>query len=364
MGDGPAAQELSESTIEEMLRSIERERESGPKLELVEATAVERGFCSVYRIIGSGGEGADRNATREGYLKATPDGQTWGIPTESRIQAVLNAHTSIPVPPVCGVVDDHDSLPSPFYLMRALPGEEVAYERVCRFEDASLRRLARETGEYLAELHAVSAVDRFGHVRHDGPELDGGQPVGDPATLTIGTPREAWPTALRNYADRELDRHANSRFSDLTPELRRWVETGIDELDGPFEPVLGRNDHGLHNLLIDPETGEITAMLDWGYTLAVPAAFDFEFAVYLYSGAFLAGLPDVSDRRPLVREAMLSGYRSTAPARAENASAPEPLYETVAMIRIMNDFHHLEFPDGTEMAVMDRIRADVRDRIS
>ncbi|ELZ06844.1 hypothetical protein [Natrialba aegyptia] len=63
MGDGPAAQELSESTIEEMLRSIERERESGPKLELVEATAVERGFCSVYRIIGSGGEGADRNAT-------------------------------------------------------------------------------------------------------------------------------------------------------------------------------------------------------------------------------------------------------------------------------------------------------------
>lgn len=352
MDEIPEAREIPDSTVEEMVRSAE------PARELRKAIPAERGFCSVYRVVVTvpGDE-----TTRELYLKASPDGRAWSVPMEARIQAVLEAHTSIPVPHVIGVVDDHEALPTPFYLMSALPGEEVAYEGVCRLTDGALRRLSRETGEYLGELHSVPAVDSFGHVRHDGPELAGGQPSGDPANLTVGEPREAWPAYLRERVDRELDRHADSRFSDLLPELHRWFEAGTRDLEGPFEPVLGRNDHGLHNLLVDPETGEITAMLDWGYTLAVPASFDFEFAVYLFGGAFLAGLPDASDRRPLVREAMLSGYRTTAPGRAEAVSTPEPLYELLAMVRIMNDFHHLELPDGTETAVMDRIRTDARE---
>ncbi|UPW01467.1 phosphotransferase [Halorussus gelatinilyticus] len=349
MDEVPEAREITDATLRELVRSVE------PSWELEEAVPAERGFCSVYRVAVADGE-----ESRELYLKASPDGQAWGLSTEARLQAVLDANTSIPVPEVLGVTDNHDERPTPYYLMRALSGEEVAYERVGRLGDDALRRLARETGEYLAQLHSVPAVERFGHVRHDGPALTDEPPEGDPATLTVGDPHEQWPSYLRDYAARELDRHADSRFSDLTPELERWVESRIDDLDGPFDPVLGRNDHGLHNLLIDPETGEITAMLDWGYTLAVPAAFDFEFAVYLYGGAFLAGLPDASDRRDLVREAMLSGYRATAPDRAERVSAPEPLYEALAMVRIMNDFRHLDLPDGTEPAVMERIESDVR----
>jgi hypothetical protein len=347
--DVPEAREIPASTVEEMVGSIE------PAAEVREIDAAERGFCSVYRVVVSGD-----GRTRERYLKASPDGQPWGIPVEARIQAVLDARTSIPVPGVFGVVDDHEALPTPFYLTDALPGAELPYEHVSRLEDGPLRRLARETGECLAELHSVPAVDGFGHVRHDGPELSGGRPDGDPAHLTVGTPRDDWPTYLRDRVDRALDRYADSRFSALTAELDRWFETGIEELEGPFEPVLGRNDHGLHNLLVDPETGAITAMLDWAYTLAVPAAFDFEFAVYLLGGAFLAGLPDVPDRRPLVRDAMLAGYRTEAPARAAALSTPEPLYEALAMVRIMNDFHRLDLPDGTEGAVMAHISGDAR----
>lgn len=215
-------------------------------------------------------------------------------------------------------------------------------------------------GAYLAELHAVPVLFDFGHVRHDAPELAGGRPDGDPADLTVGEPRTEWPGSLRERVDYELGRHADSRFSDLTPELVRWYETNIDGLEGPFEPVIGRNDHGLHNLLIDPGTGEITAMLDWAYTLAVPPAFDFEYAVYLYSGAMLSALPGVRDRRSLVREAMLAGYRETEPARAEAVETPEPLYEALAMVRIMNDFRHLEYPAAAEADVMSRIKRDVR----
>lgn len=349
MDEIPEKRGISNATVAEMVRSIESDCE-------VDAVApAERGFCSVYRL-----EVTDGERTQERYLKASPDGRPWGIPTEARLQAVLEAHTSLPVPEVVGAVDEHGTLPTPFYLMRALPGDEVDYERVGRLADHALRRLAREMGTYLAELHSIRAVDRFGHVRHDGPDLAGGRPTGDPATLTVGNPHETWPAYLRDYVERELDRHADSPFSDLTPDLRRAFEAGVADLTGPFEPVLGRNDHGLHNLLVDPETGEITATLDWGYTIAVPAAFDVEFAVYLYSGAFLAGLPDVSDRRPLVREALLSGYRARAPERAEELSVPEPLYEALAMVRIMNDFDQLTVPDGTEAAVSERIRTDVQ----
>ncbi|USZ68457.1 phosphotransferase [Halorussus salilacus] len=349
MDEVPEARAIPDSTLREVVESAD------PAWELREATPAERGFCSVYRLAV-----ADGDTTRRLYLKASPDGRDWAVPTEARIQAVLRAHTSIPVPEVVAVTDAHETLPTPHYLMSALPGEEVAYERVGRLADDALERLARETGQYLAELHSVPAVESFGHARHSGPELTGERPAGDPADLTVSEPHDDWPTYLRERVDPELDRHADSRFSDLTPELTRWFEAGIASLDGPFDPVLGRNDHGLHNLLVDPETGEITAMLDWGYTLAVPPAYDFEFAVYLFGGAFLSGLADVSDRRSLVREAMLSGYRAVAPNRAESVSTPEPVYEALAMVRIMNDFEHLDLPDGTEPAVMDRIRADAR----
>ncbi|MDS0293700.1 phosphotransferase family protein [Halogeometricum luteum] len=349
MDDVPEAREFSRATLARMLRRVE------PNAELRGYARVDRGFGSIYRL-----DVRDDEGDGERYLKASPDGETRSVPTEPRIQSVLRALTSMPVPTVRGVVDDHGTLPTPYFVMDALPGERVAYERVCRLDDGALRRLARETGEQLGELHSVPAVDAFGLVGHDGPPLTGGRPDGDPATLTVEDACEDWPTFLRGYVGRELDRHADSRFSRLTPTLERWFDAGIGRLDGPFDPVLGRNDHGLHNLLVDPETGEITAVLDWGYTLAVPAAFDFEFAVYLYGGAFLAGLPDVSDRREPVREAMLSGYRATAPERVGRVSTPEPRYEALAMVRIMNDFHHLDVPEGAEGAVTDRIEADVR----
>ncbi|MEF8842037.1 MAG: hypothetical protein V5A62_10485 [Haloarculaceae archaeon] len=100
------------------------------------------------------------------------------------------------------------------------------------------------------------------------------------------------------------------------PRLESWFEERIEEPTGPFSPVLGRNDHGLHNLLADRDTGEVTSMIDWAYTLAVPPAFDFGFAEYLFGGSFLSGLPGFRDRQALVREAMRAGYRSTGPGRS------------------------------------------------
>jgi len=58
--------------------------------------------------------------------------------------------------------------------------------------------------------------------------------------------------------------------------------------------------------------------------------------------------------------AMLRRYRTAAPDIVEAVETPELLYGMLAMVRIMNDFHHLELPDGTETAVKERIKTDVQ----
>lgn len=340
--------ELPRDTIERMLRLV------APDLDLRSMTPAERGFCRVYRVTVT----ADDNTGRVLYLKATPGENDGGIPADARLLALLG-ETGIPVPEVLGVVDEHDAVPAPFYMMTAMPGSELPYERVRRLPDDSLRTLARQVGASLGDLHGLPAPDSFGHVTHDPDRsLAGGRPDGTPAMLTVDG-RDTWAGFLRAWVDRELERHAASRFDGLTPALRDWCDQRLATVEEPPHPVLGRNDHGLHNLLVDEDTGDLRAMLDWAYTLTVTPSFDVEYAVYLFSGAFLAGLPGVRDRRDLVRSALLAGYRSRAPDRVGAVTTREPLYELLAAVRVMNDFDQLQLPAESEQQVAETLAADV-----
>ena len=326
-------------TIEAMLRAVD------PDWELSSATPAERGFCRVYRVTVGRTEGPPGDAQTL-YLKATPGENDGGIPADARILAVLDDRTEIPVPEVLGVVDEHPSMPAPFYVMTPIPGSELPYEQVGFVPDDVLRTVARQVGATLGDLHGVEAPDSFGHVTHDDNRpLVGARPSGTVAGLDGGG-YDSWEAFLWAWVDRELGRHEQSRFDALTPRLRAWCDERLavfEERGGEQSPapVLGRNDHGFHNLLVEESTGEVTGMLDWAYTLAVTPAFDFEYAAYLYSGAFLAGLPDVRDRRELVRTAMLAGYRGRAPGRVDAVAGPTPLYELLAAVRVMNDFESL-----------------------
>lgn len=344
--------DLSGADLQRMVDLVE------PTWTVREATPAERGFCRVYRLVVD----THDEETHECYLKAAPEGTEAGVAADARVLAVLYEHTDVPVPEVLGVVDGCPEVPSPFYLVTPMSGEDLPYEEVGWLPDEALRTLARDVGAHLGELHRIDAVDSFGHVGYDRTRtLDGGHPSGSVADLTVREPVDSWPTYLRGYVEHELERHAESRFDSLTPRLESWVDERVDGLEGPFGPVLGRNDHGLHNLLVDADTGEVTATLDWAYTLAVAPAFDLGFVAYILGGAFLRGLPDVRDRRGLVRETILSGYRSTAPRLADAIPTRWPLYELLAAVRVMNDFERLapELPEGTADDVAEGIRVDV-----
>lgn len=345
------AEDLSPSTIRRMVELVE------PAAELQETTPAEAGFSPVSLVtVETDGE------RREWVLKAAPDEEDTGVATDARIQALLGARTSIPVPTVLGVVDEHPALPTPFYLMEAMPGSDVGYEEVGWLADDVLRTTSRQIGAALGELHRLDAVESFGLVTADpAPTLTESRPSGSVTHLGVLDGEDTWEGWVEAWVDRELDRHADSPFDDLTPALEDWCRSALDAVARPHSPVLGRNDHGFHNLLIDRETGDVTAMLDWAYTLAVSPSFDFEYAAYLFSGAFLSGIPEVPDRRELVRAAMLEGYRATAPDLVEGVASPSPLYELLAAMRVMNDFEQLRprLPDGTDDAVTAGIRDDV-----
>lgn len=342
--------EIADETLRRMLRFVD------PEWEMREATPAEGGFCPVYHVV------VDADGTsRELVLKAPPDDDEWGVSAEARLCALLSRQTSIPVPAVIGAVDDHPDVPSPFYVMERMPGGEIPYERVGLVSDSVLRSTVRQLGAYLGELHQLDVVDSFGHVGHSESErFDGTAPTGTPAELTVIEGCDSWQAYLEAWVEEELERNSDPRFAPLMPRIRSWCRERIAAFTESFTPVLCRNDHGYHNLLVDPDTGDVTAMIDWAYTLAAPPEFDLQYAEHLFGAAYLSPVPGASDRRDLVRDALLTGYRSTAPDLADAASTSRPLYDMLTTVRIMSgmeawDPEHL---NGAEDAVVEKLKDD------
>jgi Ser/Thr protein kinase RdoA (MazF antagonist) len=341
---------ISHDTLERMIQFVD------PAWELREADPSPRGHTAVYHVDVETDDGL-----LEAVLKASPDGDAHGIATEAHLLAILQDRTSIPVPPVIAVVDGRDDLPTPFFLMETMPGTALPYEETRHVDDTALRRMARQTGAYLGELHAVGSIEGFGVVSADRTgRTVGGRPSADPGKLVVAEGATAWPDFLRASVEPELEKVGTSRFSDLAPRLQTAIHGGIEGLRSSDAPVLGRIDHGVHNLLIDRETGDIRTVIDWGFTLAVTPGYDLVTVEYVLSGAVLAPLPGASDRREQVRDAMARGYREFAQYPADELAAARRSYELMAVIRAMN---HLEagvakVPAGSEEPVAAGLQRD------
>jgi len=344
---------LSRAEVDEMVSLVE------PSCRVREATAVEKGHSAVYRVRVTAPDGQ-----RQCVLKAVADDDHRGIATEARLLTLLAEHTTIPVPGVIGAVDRHDDVPAPFVLMESVPGTQHQFEETSALPDRHLERLARQTGEYLGQLYALDAVDSFGVVSHSvATTCHGGRPPSNLDQLQVREGRDSWRPFLWAMVERELDQHASTQFADLTPALRSWFDERVDAVSEPASPVLGRIDHGVHNLLMDADTGDIESMLDWEFALAVTPGYDLQCVEYVLSGAVLSPIPGRPDRRELVREAMIEGYEPVT--GTPTGAIPEyreyhALFELLAVVRSMNhlDSGLAKVPADHETAVAAGLRAE------
>ncbi|WP_276260737.1 phosphotransferase family protein [Haloglomus litoreum] len=304
-----------------------------PNWTLRDHELADGGYLAVYQLSVDTDGG-----TRRVVLKASPDGDGHGIDTEARLLRILNAHTSIPVPEVYGAVDTHDRLPAPFYVMEHVPGRAVERTEMNTVSPETLETVARSSGRYLAELHGLDAVESYGFLtRNPETTLRGERPPASFDQVVVAEPESSWPVQVRNWADDALRKGRDSRFEDLVPELRPVLHEQLDVLDGTFEPVLCHVDNSLENVLHDPETGAVTAMLDWAFTLAATPAYDLVLIEESLNGGQWQFVPSAPDNSELIRNALLDGYSHAGSADVlEQLEATRELYELLSRCRSMH----------------------------
>lgn len=329
-----------------------------PAWTLTDATAMDPGYHPVYRL-----SVETPDDPGECYLKATPAGAHPSVRLGARLQAIIETTTSIPTPEVFGLVDGAEDLPAPFFLMAAMPGEALFRTNLPSIDDETLSTVARDTGRYLAELHTVDIVDGYGYLTHAGPPLSGEPPSGEPDTVVVEDPTDNWPEQVRRWADQEFDIVADTRLAETATEARPVLDERIEDLEGPFEPVLARIDQSLDNVLVG-EDG-LSAFLDWEFTIAATAGYDLVHVTKSLAGGPYRYSPAVRDRRPVVREAVLKGYGEQAGSeRVEQARWNWDCYALLSAIRSMGLFENWfrtfdlgEEVDDAATAVREEVRA-------
>lgn len=291
---------------------------------------------------------------RRAVLKSSPDEETHGIDVEARILRLLNAHTSIPVPEVYGAVDEHDDLPAPLFLSEYAPGVTVERNELDTLPDDRLELLARTSGRHLAELHDFDVFDAYGYLkRNPDYTLCGERPPPSTDTIVVADPTKTWRQQIRASADDTLTPTTDTRFGDLVDAIEPFLDERIARLDGPFRPVLGHIDNSVENIRHDPDTGEITGMLDWAFSMSVTPAYDLVLIEQSMNGGQWRLLPESPDYTDRIRPALLEGYREAGSSHAfAELDAHRDLYELLSLLRSMNNLETwLSVKDATSAQI-------------
>ncbi|UPV99029.1 phosphotransferase [Halorussus gelatinilyticus] len=329
--------DLPPETVAAMVREIR------PSWSVREAALAEEGTDVVYFVTAETPAGP-----RECVLKACEFLDPRAFRPEPYLMDVVGRRTAVPVPKVVGAVDDHPDLPAPFYLMERRDGE--VFEGESRDLPAGvIERLARDAGRYLADLHALGDFEAFGTVvlardaadgrdagtRRDGLTVADRDSPTDGATLltTDDEATDSWRTRVEEIVAANRGSF-NDRFADLEADLRRYVEARLDALDGEFGPVLGDDDYRLGNLLVDPETGEMGAVLDWGNTGTLEAQYNLVVTEQHLSGwARPRGAPRGVSGRERARRTRLRAGRRASPGVVSGGHADVPAGLVFAVVR-------------------------------
>lgn len=217
---------------------------------------------------------------------------------EPRTLDYVATETDIPVPGVIASDLTGDEFP-PYFCMTHVEGDQP--DDQADLSDAAIARVARTAGHNLAQLHALPTWDAYGWLRHVDDVADPGTGHHD---LTPADPHDSWPAFVAEGMADAIDRFPD-RFADLQDPLREAVDDALDELPTHPRCAFLHGDYRLGNLLIDVETGETRAVLDWGnHTVGDPLQDLVKTEDYLCDFARRD-----SPRRRLVRDALLDGYR-------------------------------------------------------
>lgn len=221
---------------------------------------------------------------------------------EARVLTAL-AGQGVRVPTVVGL-DDGDLLGVPFYVMEKIPGAVVRHELPRWLPDEPSRHvLGLDLVDTLAELHAV-----------------------DPEVLVqagLGRRGGYLGRQLRRWSSQHDLLDADARPLPDYERVRSWLAERLPELDSTARVTVVHGDYKLDNVLIDPVSRTVLALLDWematvgdplsdlGYFLAMTPSPDIPPVMEALTGRVTAHAGFPRRDEVLQRYAFLTGHDLT-----------------------------------------------------
>jgi aminoglycoside phosphotransferase (APT) family kinase protein len=290
--------DVTDAVVRGMVRSIEPEW----SVESIERGSHGTDFTATVDVRTPGG-------ARTVVLKATTADLVDPVVarSEPRLLSLVGRETDVPVPTVFGYRDEHEAYPAPFFLMSHANGENYE-DRIDALSPRARETILSEAGRHLAELHALGPLDGYGRIG----VRDGRLAVLD----TDEHPRfDDFRAKLLRDCEETLDSlecggffpelaDDPSRFADLVPDVREHVRDAIPALPAPDPPTYNHWDYRYGNLLVDPETGEARAVLDWANLSAADPAYN----LAKVECNLLAPEADGRARTETLREAFRTAY--------------------------------------------------------
>jgi len=195
-------------------------------------------------------------------LRCAPRGTapfpSYDLGLQFRVMRGLARHSDVPVPEALWLEEDASVLGVPFLVMRAVAGAAPCdfppYQRAdvddvyAKAAPETRRRMWRSTIDALARLHAVDWTQL------ELGRIDGGNPGDDARTDVL----RYWRDYLLHFVKR--DPHERTPVFD---EALAWLEAHRPE---PERISLCWGDAKIGNVLYDPATGDVAALLDWEMT--------------------------------------------------------------------------------------------------
>ena len=210
------------------------------------------------------------------------------IRQEPELHDLIHSHTNLPVSRVIGQDFSRTHLDRDYLLMTARPGTPLS--DAPGLTPTKFQRALRQVGEYLHQLHALTAPDCLGTEAYG--YLGAHHPM---------EPQPTWAAAFRVMWNKLLDDvvACGSYTQSEAQSMRDLLDLYLKHFDRPIVPRLLHMDVWSQNILIDEE-GNVTGLVD--FDRALWGDVEIEFAVLDYCGisepAFWEGYGSLRDESP------------------------------------------------------------------
>ena len=278
----------------------------------------------------------------EVVVKFKPDGDV-PFDVEPKLHEYVANRTEVPVPRILVFKQQPEVDIRSYFVTERVHGENLS-EQFASLSRDTRRRVMRQAGEILGDLHSEIGFEAFGRL-----DLHNGRLI---VRDWMGSWREYFEQLTRTH----LSRLDDTPFADVAERARGQIEPALEVVPEDGVPRLVHDDFRPANLLFDADAEKpITAVLDWQDVLAALPEYNLAQTEFLFIDSSFSD-PEIQDS---LRTEFHEGYTAHRPMDFEDGYTDRrPLYQLSTLMWRMAGFGAVF--DGDSGLVRARAEAQYR----